>query len=70
MKLPKTNKSWSYDDGGEFTKQVNAIFRAKWNRAIETGSLITNTMADQIRREAIKQATREFKAEHGGRNPF
>jgi hypothetical protein len=65
MKFAKTNEFWYYDDDGEFAKQVDAIFRAKWKRAMEAGSLVTNTMADQIRRESIKQALKEFKAEHG-----
>lgn len=67
MKFTKTNEFWSYDDGGEFAKRINAIQRAKWKRAMEAGSLVTNTMADEMRRDAVKQATREFKAEHGGR---
>lgn len=70
MKFTKTNEFWYYDDDGEFAKQVDAIFRAKWKRAMEAGSLVTNTMAGQIRREAIKQAMREFKAEHGGYSPL
>lgn len=70
MKFAKTNESWSYDDDGEFAKRVDAIVRAKWKRAMEAGSLVTNTMTDQIRREAIKQATREFKAEHRGCEPL
>lgn len=70
MKFAKTNEVWTYDDGGEFAKRVDAIFRAKWKRVMEEGSLVTNTMADQIRREAIKQATKEFKAEHGGCGPL
>lgn len=70
MKFIKTNEVWSYDDGGVFAKRVDAIFRAKWEQAVEGGSLITNTMADQIRREAIKQATKEFKAEHSGDGPL
>ena len=70
MKFTKTNEFWYYDDGGEFAEQVDAIFRAKWKQAMEAGSLVTNTMADQIQREAIKQAMREFKAAHGGCNPL
>lgn len=70
MKFVKTNEFWHYDDGGEFAKRVDAIFRAKWKRAMEAGSLVTNTMADQIRREAIKQALREFKSEHSGCDPL
>lgn len=70
MKFTKTNEVWFYDDGGKFAKQVDAIFRTKWKRAVEAGSLITNTMADQIRQEATKQATREFRAEHGGCDPL
>lgn len=70
MKFIKTNEVWSYDDGGAFAKRVDAIFRAKWKQAVEAGSLITNTMADQIRREAIKQATKEFKADHSGDRPL
>ena len=70
MKFVKTNEYWSYDDGGEFAKRVDAIFRTKWKQVMEAGSLVTNTMADQIRREAIKQATREFEAEHGDCSPL
>ena len=70
MKFVKTNEYWSYDDGGEFAKRVDAIFRVKWKRAMEAGSLVTNTMANLIRREAIKQATREFEAEHRGCSPL
>ena len=70
MKFAKTNEVWFYDDGGAFAKQVDAIFRTKWKQAVEAGDLITSTMAEQLRREAITQATREFRAEHGGCDPL
>ena len=69
MKFTKTNEFWSYD-GGEFAKRINAIQRMKWKQAMEAGSLVTNTMADQMRQDAIKQAASEFKAEHGGCGPL
>lgn len=70
MNVPTEKEVWVYDDGGEFGRRVNEIFKAKWQRAIKAGSLITNTMSDQIRREAIKQARNEWKAEHGGCLPL
>ena len=70
MKFANTNEVWFYDDGGAFAKQVDAIFRTKWKQAVEAGDLITSTMADQLRREALKQATREFEAEHSGCAPL
>lgn len=70
MTVPEEKEVWIYDDNGEFERRVNEIFKAKWQRAIEAGSLITCTMSDQIRREAIKQVRDEWKAEHGGCLPF
>lgn len=70
MKFAKTNEVWFYDDDGAFNKRVDAIFRTKWREAVEAGSLITNTMANQLRQEALEQATREFRAEHGGCDPL
>ena len=70
MKFNKISEVWFYDDGGKFNKQIDAIFRTKWRQAVEAGSLITSTIADLIRRDAIKQATREFRAEHSGCDPL
>lgn len=70
MKFNKVNGAWFYDDDGLFDKRVNEIFQEKWRRAMEAGSLVTNTMADQIRREAIKQAEKEWRAEHSGCLPL
>lgn len=47
----------------QFENLVDKIFLRKWREAIDAGSLITCTMADQIRRQAIKEAQREY-ADH------
>ena len=70
MKFTKANEVWFYDDGGAFNKRVDTIFRTKWRQAVEAGSLITSTMASQLRQEAVEQATRDFRAEHGGCDPL
>lgn len=48
------------DNDKRFENLVDKIFRRKWREAIEAGSLITCTMADQIRRAAIKEAQEEY----------
>lgn len=70
MKFANTNDVWFYDDGGAFAKQVDAILQTKWKQAVEAGDLITSTMANQIHKEAVKQATREYEAEHRNRVPL
>ncbi|MBQ7820553.1 MAG: hypothetical protein IJ341_12765 [Bacteroidales bacterium] len=48
------------DNDKPFEKLVDKIFLRKWREAVNAGSLITCTMADQIRRQAIKEAQREY----------
>lgn len=51
------------DNDKRFENLVDKIFLRKWREAVNAGSLITCTMADQIRRQAIKEAQREY-ADH------
>lgn len=44
----------------QFENLVDKIFLRKWREAVDAGSLITCTMADQIRQQAIKEAEREY----------
>lgn len=57
------NKKLVYDNS-DFEKRVNEVFQEKWNKAMKEGTLITCTLADQMKREAIKQVKKDYPTEH------